>query len=73
MKDIVDIVKVFKENSIETEYHFVVKCNLYSDLRTKYLNYVKNYSIMQYRNLMASKKETNIVNLSLFIHHSLRK
>ena len=46
---------------------------LYSDSRTRFLNYIKNYSIMQFRNLMASKKETNIVNLSLYIYHSLRK
>ena len=42
------LCKSLQKNIIETEYHFVVKCNLYIDSRTKYLNYVKNYSIMHY-------------------------
>ena len=60
------------ESVIEDEYHFVIVCPLYSNIRKLYLPfcYVQYPTVEKFCNLMSTENETVIRNLAMFIHHS---
>lgn len=58
---------------VENEYHFICKCPLYNDLRTKYLYHVKNFNPESFVSLFKSKNEHVLNNLSKYIFYSILK
>ena len=57
---------------IENEYHFLLVCPKYSDLRNKYLKryYYTWPSLKKFTNLMSVKSKTIVKNLSKFIYYA---
>ena len=62
-------------NKIESEYHFLLVCPLYAELRRQYLPqyYCRWPSITKFKNLMQSKSERVIKRLSKYIFCSKQK
>ena len=59
---------------IEDEFHFVLKCQLYSDLRKKYISnyYWRRPSIVKLLELLNSDNQTRIRRLGAFIHQAFK-
>ena len=62
-------------NKIESEYHFLLVCPLYAELRRQYLPqyYCRWPSITKFKNLMQSKSERVIKRLSKYIFFAQNK
>ena len=58
---------------VENEYHFICKCPLYEDLRSKYLYHVNSFNEESFLILFKSTNEHVLNNLSKFIFHSILK
>ena len=62
---------------IEDEYHFVLVCTMYNELRVKYINrfYRRNPSVFKFIQLMSSDDTKTINILSYFVYNAfnLRK
>ena len=60
---------VLCNSDIEDEYHFVLKCPTYNDIRAKYIKsvYIRKPSMYKFIKLMSSVKKTELVNLSKFV------
>jgi hypothetical protein len=60
---------------IENEYHFMLICKKYSDLREKYIKkyYYTWPNIQKFRNLMSVKSSKIIRNLAKYIYFSMRR
>lgn len=61
-------------NTVENEYHFLLVCPLYRDLRQKYF---KNYychwpTLNKYDDLMSKKSKQLILNLSKFVYFAMK-
>lgn len=58
---------------IEDEFHFVLKCPIYNDLRKKYIPtyYITKPSMFKFISLLKCTKKKTIVNLSHFIKHAM--
>ena len=54
---------------LEDEFHFVIKCSLYVDLRKKYIDayFWKNPSMFKFIDLVMSTDETTVRKLGLFL------
>jgi len=50
---------------LEDEYHFLLICNMYTDIRRKYINkiYYENPSVLKFIELVQSKDATVLNNL----------
>ena len=61
--------KCFRCQKLEDEFHFLFECELYSDLRYRYLKiYVRNRpNILKLKELMSSSNKKIICNLAIFI------
>ena len=61
-------------NTIENEYHFLLICPLYTDLRRNYLKpyYCHWPTLNKFDKLMASKNKNEILNLSKFIYFAAK-
>lgn len=59
-------------NDIEDEYHFILVCPLYYDLRYKYIkSYFRlNPSVFKLINLLSSTNTKDLSNLGKFVHHA---
>ncbi len=59
---------------IEDEYHFIIICDKYNNLRTKYLPqyYRRNPSVFKFIQLLHSQNSKIVNNLSYFIHHAFK-
>ena len=58
---------------VEDEYHLVVKCELYGDIRSKYLpsNILKNYDCKnEYYALMSNQNSLILSNLAIFVYQA---
>ena len=57
---------------LEDEFHFLLECSLYKDLRNKYVKKYswKNTNMLTFIELTTSENETVIKNLSMFINKS---
>ena len=67
--------KCFYCNSLEDEFHFVLECSLYQELRQEY---IKRYfwirpNIPKFIELLQSENKKIIKNLSVYIHKSFEK
>ena len=61
-------------NQVESEFHFLLVCPLYRELRTRFFNrYFYTWpNIMKFKELMSSSQKPVIVKLAKFIHHATR-
>ena len=59
-------------NVVESEYHFLLTCPKYYDLRKKYIRNISWPSLSKFSYLLSSKKRTHIVNISKFINEAFR-
>ena len=71
MKDC-ELCSKIKIYDIDDEYHFLVCCHSYNDLRNKYKPYTVS-TMEGFMNLMSTKDEHILVNLSAFIYHAMRR
>ena len=64
---------VCKNGDIEDEYHFVLKCSAYSDIRKNYINpfYYNNPNVHKFILLMKCSDEHTIKYLSKYVYESL--
>jgi hypothetical protein len=62
-------------NRLEDEFHFLFECKLYTVLRKKYLKpvYWRHPNILKFTNLMSTKNNEELKNLSVFIYNSFHK
>ena len=65
----------FCGNDIEDEFHFIITCKKYSDLRNKFIPkyYVKNPSMYKFIDLLSSKKKKVLLNLGNFIAQAFKR
>ena len=56
-------------NDLEDEYHFVLVCPVYADLRKKYIKkyFYKKRSVHKFIELMSTKNNSILKNLSKFV------
>ena len=64
---------VCNKQQIEDEYHFIMICPIYHNLRTLYLpaTIIIQRSHRSFATLMSSGNKNVILNLQLFIHYAL--
>ena len=64
----------FCKNEIEDEFHFVLRCPLYKELRERYIprKYFQNPSRHHFTILMSCKNEVMIKKLATYIYHSFQ-
>ena len=62
------------KNEIETEYHFLLKCPFYSDIRKKYLprKYYENVTYNKCIVLMCTKNEDLLRNIAMYIYCAMQ-
>ena len=67
--------KCLQCNDIEDEYHFVIICPKFLDLRTKYIpkSYYTKPSMYTFLNLINNDNEKMFKNLGLFLHHAFNR
>ena len=67
--------KCLQCNDIEDEYHFVIICPKFLDLRTKYIpkSYYTKPSMYKFLNLINNNNEKLLKNLGLFLHHAFNR
>ena len=67
------ICRVCSDGAIEDEYHFLLKCIEYVDIRTCYIpsKYYDRPSIHKLHILLASNNDATIKNIAQFIYHAL--
>jgi hypothetical protein len=61
-------------NNLEDEFHFVLVCKQYSQLRRKYLSnyYVNNPSMDKFIQLMSSDSVLVLNRLAAYVYHALK-
>ena len=64
--------KVCISNSVEDEYHFLLNCDFYTDIRCEYIP-SKYHSIHKFNILMSSKNESIIKSIATFLVYMLLK
>lgn len=59
---------------MEDEYHFVMECQRYTELRKKYLSkyYWQRPSMFKFVDLINSNNKTYIKNLGTFVYHAFK-
>ena len=71
------ICQFYSTGDIEDEYHFVLVCTMYNELRVKYINryYRRDPSVFKFIQLMSSDDTKTINTLSYFVYNAfnLRK
>ena len=62
-------------NTIEDEFHFMLECPLYQELRQKYIKkyYWKRPNIIKFQELLSSENKNVLKNMSVFIQKSFMK
>jgi hypothetical protein len=69
------ICRLCNYGNIEDEFHFVLVCHIYSDLRIRYLpnDFLTLPTFNKLYRLLSSKNETTIRNLSLYLYHAYHR
>ena len=59
---------------MEDEYHFVIECQRYTDLRKKYIPkyYWQRPSMLKFVDLINSNNNRNIKNLGTFVYQAFK-
>ena len=62
------------QSLIEDEYHFVLICPLYSEIRQRFIpeKFTRYPTRLKFNILLASKSETLVRNISLYLYHAFR-
>ena len=62
-------------NKLEDEYHFVFECQLYENLRNKYIDnyYTTRPSMFKFVELLNTDRKKQIRNLSIFVHKAFEE
>ena len=60
---------------LEDEYHFILECQIYDELRKKFIKkqYWKHPNMVKLIDLLTNENETNLKRLSIFIYKSFEK
>ena len=68
-------VCLYCEGVVEDEFHFVMSCPLYQDIRVNYLqtHYIDHASVHSFNALMASEDVNILQNLAMFLFYALKK
>ena len=67
------ICTVCNSNMIETEYHFLLCCTYYSDIRTKFIRNPSWPTYYKFLNILRSQSKTATRNLARYIYHVTMK
>ena len=63
----------FCNDSVESEYHFVMKCPQYNDLRQRRIgSYLSNDSYELFVNILKSNDPIVLNNVALFVYHAFK-
>ena len=64
------LCKYCNMNMVENEHHFLLVCPKYANLRKQYLTnyYCRWPSVEKFKNLMSSKSQHNLINLSKYVY-----
>ena len=54
-------------NQVETEYHFIMCCPRYTEIRHKYLGKIAWPSVNKFYNLMSTKNKRKLDNIAMFL------
>ena len=61
------------QRNVESEYHFLLVCTKYRELRSKYLlRYSSFPTVHKFFSLMTSKSSISQINVAKFIHESMK-
>ena len=61
------LCKLCNQNVVESEYHFLLCCTKYTDIRNKYLGHQSWPSLNKFNALMSSKNSKILYKISKFI------
>ena len=63
-----------QNRDIEDEYHFVIVCPLYENLRKMYLKpyYYRRPNVFKFTELMKSDKQSIVKNISKFVYYAFK-
>ena len=64
--------KLCNQNTVESEYHFMLCCPVYSELRSKYNISITWPTLIKFRNIMSCKNYTMIQNTAKYIHAAMK-
>ena len=69
------ICRLCDENVVEDEYHFLLCCTLYNDLRGTYIpcKYFNNPTQHKFVILMATQNETLIKSVATYLHYAFKR
>ncbi len=65
------LCRVCNQNAIESEYHFLLCCPKYADLRSKYLKNCSWPTLHRFDSIMSSKSKNKIINISKFLKDAM--
>ena len=62
------------DNVVENEYHFLLICPFYNDIRSTYINrkYYSPPSLHKFHMLMSTKNENLIKNLAMYVYYAMK-
>ena len=62
-------------NTLEDEFHFLLECDLYKDLRIRYIKqyYRKRPNMLKFIEIMSSERKRENMNLSVFIYKAMER
>ena len=66
------LCKFCTQNVVESEYHFILCCPRYSEIRTKYLGHISWPNLNKFNNYMSTKSKKMLINLSKFIKEAFK-
>jgi hypothetical protein len=69
------ICKLCDTNTVEDEYHFLLNCNYYSDLRAAYipLKYFTQPNINKFNIIMSTKNEELIKSVAMYLYYAFER
>jgi hypothetical protein len=66
------LCKLCNQNVIESEYHFLLCCNKYDDLRRQYLGNIPWPNVHKFKQLMSTKNKFKLFKIAKFIDESMK-
>lgn len=63
--------KKYGKQVIEDEYHFIVVCDVYNDLRNKYIPHLNKSNLYEFRKLFKTNDPDKICCLGMYIYNAL--
>ena len=65
------ICKLCNQNTIESEYHFMLCCSQYTTIRNKYIGHISWPNIHTFKYLMMSKNTKRLLNVARFVNEAM--